>query len=75
MSKRSMLELLILGGVLVPAFGVAWGTIFLGESLSIGTFVGAALVLVSVLVVLNVRLPRPAALATAPIVRPGTSEA
>jgi drug/metabolite transporter (DMT)-like permease len=49
---------------LVPAFGVAWGTLFLGEPLSPGTFLGAALIVASVCLVLDVRVPwRPPRLA------------
>jgi drug/metabolite transporter (DMT)-like permease len=43
---------------LVPVFGLAWGTLFLGERLSSGTFLGAALILISVVLVLGVRFPR-----------------
>ena len=43
---------------LVPAFGVAWGAIFLGEPLVMGTLAGALLVLVSVGLVLDVGRPR-----------------
>jgi drug/metabolite transporter (DMT)-like permease len=43
---------------LVPAFGVVWGSVFLAEPLAPGTLVGAALVLVSVVLVLDVALPR-----------------
>jgi drug/metabolite transporter (DMT)-like permease len=52
---------------LVPAFGIAWGALFLGESIGPGTLIGAALVLVSVGLVLEVRLPR-----RRPVAVPGT---
>lgn len=43
---------------IVPFFGVAWGAIFLGEPVAPGTLIGAALVLVSIALVLDLRLPR-----------------
>lgn len=44
---------------LVPAFGVAWGALFLAEPLAPGTLLAAALVLVSVGLVLDMRGPWP----------------
>jgi drug/metabolite transporter (DMT)-like permease len=40
---------------LIPVFGLVWGTIFLGESLSIGSFVGMAIVFASIVWVTNIR--------------------
>ena len=42
---------------LVPAFGVVWGSLFLAEPLAPGTLLGAALVVVSVVIVLDIALP------------------
>ena len=42
---------------LVPVFGVAWGTLFLDEPVAPGTFLGAAIILVSVGLVLDLRAP------------------
>jgi hypothetical protein len=42
-----------------PAFGVAWGTLFLGEPLAPGTFLGGALIVLSVCLVLDIRPPWP----------------
>ncbi len=42
---------------IVPFFGVAWGALFLAEPVAPGTLVGAALVLVSIALVLDLRLP------------------
>ncbi|MGJ3253260.1 MAG: EamA family transporter [Elainellaceae cyanobacterium] len=42
--------------LLIPIFGVLWGFLFLDEPLSIGTFVGLALILSSIVWVANLRL-------------------
>ena len=42
---------------LVPVFGVLWATLFLGEHVGVGTLGGAALILVSVAFVTNMRTP------------------
>lgn len=39
--------------LLVPVFGVVWGTLILGESVSAGVFLGSALVLTGVRLVLQ----------------------
>ena len=41
---------------LVPAFGVMWGWLFLHESVSIGTFMGLVVILLSVTMVTNIPL-------------------
>lgn len=41
---------------LVPIFGILWGAIFLGESISFGTFVGFIMILLSVTMVANIPL-------------------
>lgn len=41
---------------LTPAFGVLWGALLLGEPLSVGTFVGFAIILVSAVMMSNVSL-------------------
>ncbi|HEV2125515.1 MAG TPA: DMT family transporter [Chloroflexota bacterium] len=43
---------------LIPLFGSLWGVLFLKESLTVGMGVGLLLVLFSVIVVNEVRLPR-----------------
>ncbi len=43
---------------LVPIFGLFWSALFLGERVTPGTFGGMAIIFVSVLLVMGVRLPR-----------------
>jgi drug/metabolite transporter (DMT)-like permease len=43
---------------LLPVFGMLWGALFLGEPLTRGMFAGLACILVSVLIVNDVRLGR-----------------
>jgi drug/metabolite transporter (DMT)-like permease len=52
---------------LVPVFGVLWGAVFLGETITAGTLVGGALILSSVGLVANLRIRRaqPSAATTA----------
>lgn len=45
---------------LVPVFSLLWGALFLGERVSVGTFAGMAIIFMGVLLVMGVRLPRPA---------------
>jgi drug/metabolite transporter (DMT)-like permease len=42
---------------IVPAFGIAWGAIALGERVGIELIAGFALVMVSLVLVLGLRLP------------------
>lgn len=42
--------------LLIPIFGVLWGFLFLNESLSVGTYVGMALILTSIIWVTNLHL-------------------
>jgi drug/metabolite transporter (DMT)-like permease len=42
---------------LVPFFGVLWGVMFLGEQVTVGTFVGLAIVLLGVALATGARLP------------------
>ncbi len=42
----------------VPLFGIAWGTLFLGEPVTGGMFAGLALILASMLLVNEVKLGR-----------------
>lgn len=51
---------------LFPVFGSLWGVAFLGERVTAGMFAGFAIILASVLLVNDVRWPRPARRATAP---------
>lgn len=46
--------------ILVPCFGLLWGTLFLREPVGLGTLAGLAIVLCSVTLVTGLRLPRPA---------------
>jgi drug/metabolite transporter (DMT)-like permease len=41
---------------LIPVFGLLWGVLFLGEPVSAGMFVGLAIILVSIVLVTEVRL-------------------
>lgn len=43
---------------IIPVFGTAWGALFLGESVTRGMIAGLALILVSVVLVNDVRLGR-----------------
>jgi len=43
---------------LVPVFGVIWGAVFLGETITAGTLAGGALILASVGLVANLRVGR-----------------
>ena len=45
---------------LVPVFSLLWGALFLGERVTGGTFAGMAIIFIGVLLVMGVRLPRPA---------------
>ena len=45
---------------IVPGFGILWGGLVLGEAIGPGTALGFGLVLVSLVLVLGLRLPRPA---------------
>jgi drug/metabolite transporter (DMT)-like permease len=42
---------------IVPGFGILWGALFLGEAIGPGTATGFALVLVSLVLVLGIRIP------------------
>lgn len=44
---------------IIPGFAIAWGALVLGEAPGPGTAAGIALVIVSLVLVLDVRLPRP----------------
>ena len=44
---------------LVPVFGVLWAAVFLGESVTVGTLAGGALILASVALVTGTSLSRP----------------
>lgn len=55
---------------LVPVFGLLWSALFLGERVTPGTFGGMAIIFVGVLLVMGLRLPRRARVAT-PGVMPG----
>ncbi|HUY79692.1 MAG TPA: DMT family transporter [Ktedonobacterales bacterium] len=44
--------------LLVPIFGLLWSAIFLHESAPLGSFVGLAIILASVLLIVGVRLPK-----------------
>ena len=51
---------------LIPVFGTAWGTLFLHEPLSRGMVAGLAMILLSVLIVNDVRIALPRSLRRAP---------
>src|SRR5204862_8238719 len=44
---------------LVPVFGVLWAAVFLGESVTVGTLAGGALILASVALVTGTSVSRP----------------
>lgn len=46
---------------IVPAFGIAWGALALGEPIGVGLIAGSVLILVSLVLVLGLRLPVPRA--------------
>lgn len=44
--------------LLIPVFGLLWSAIFLRESASLGSYIGLAIILSSVLLITGLRLPR-----------------